>query len=314
MKSNVANIRRLHPALKLTRTISGRLATSGFPVLGMPHHSEEGRQFRRLLRAPRGFVIYEADYSQIELRAAGELSHDEKLIEAYKRGEDIHAKTAHLVLNAPKDKAKQDDHKHRLPAKTGNFSMLMGTTPMGLTASIHKAGNLEWSADCPGCKSYKAPHVKCDSERFMREWFTTYSGVRAWMDERRAYAEQTGTAYGMWGMSWALPGAFSPHEEVREQTLRQAHALPVQEGAQRLIKKAMAAVWAKDLADARKLGMPVEPILQIHDSLLFVVERAAVRIWHAMVKATMENIVTWSLPIVAEGKVGENWLEQEKLK
>lgn len=306
-------IRRLYPQLKLTRTLTSRLATSGYPVLGLPKHSEEGRRIRGLVRAPHGFVIQEEDYSQIELRAAAHLSGDKEMIGAYRRKEDIHAKSAHMILGAPKEKELQDESKHRLPAKTANFSMLMGTTAMGLTASIHKAGNQEWSKDCPGCRSYKAPHVACDSERFMSGFFRVYSGIKRFMEERRAHALKTGTAYGMWGMEWFLPGAWSPHEDVREQTLRQAHALPVQEGAQRLIKKAMHAVWLRDLPWAKQQGAAVEPILQIHDSLVFVVEAGFVHQWHARVKHTMETITEWKVPIVADGKCGPSWLEQEKL-
>ena len=216
-------IARLHPALKLTRTLTGRLTTNGFPVLGLPKHSDEGKQFRALVQAPPGWVLYEADYSQIELRTAAHISGDRAMIAVYQSGGDIHANTAQAVFGIPK--AQQDESRHRLPAKTGNFSMLMGTTEAGLTASVRKAGNQEWSKDCPGCQSYQQPHADdCDSLRFMAEWFRTYHGVRQYMDDRRAHAERTGRAYGLWGEDWYLPGAWSPHNEVKEQTLRQAHA------------------------------------------------------------------------------------------
>ena len=104
-----------------------------------------------------------------------------------------------------------------------------------------------------------------------------------------------------------MPGAWSPHEEVREQTLRQSHALPVQSGAQRLIKKAMAAV------NTQIPQSGVEILLQIHDSLLWCVQTRLVDAWHRRVKATMEGIVEWKVPIVADGKVGPSWLELEKL-
>lgn len=299
-------IRRLHPQLKLTRTLTSRLATSGWPVLGIPKHSEEGRRIRGLVKAPKGCSIMELDYSQIELRGAAELSGDEAMIAIYKSGGDIHANTGLQVFGVPKER--QDESKHRLPSKTTNFSMLMGTTEMGLTASIHKAGNLEWSKDCPGCKSYKADHARdCDSKKMMTGWFAAYPGVKAYMDDRRAHAMKTGEAYGMWGMTWPLPGVWSPHEEVREQSLRQAHALPVQEGAQRLIKLAMARVYRL----LPKTG--VEPILQIHDSLLFVVANKQVERWYRTAKEAMETIVTWKVPIVADGKFGPSWLQMEKL-
>lgn len=301
-------IRYLHPHLQLTRTLTGRLATSGFPVLGLPRHSAEGKQFRSLVQAPEGFLLYEADYSQIELRTLAHLSGDPVMQKVYREGGDIHAETAFAVFGVPTDQ--QDDSLHRLPAKTGNFSMVMGTTEMGLTTSIHQAGNLAWSKDCPGCKSWKAPHAKnCDSLLFMRSWFTKYAGARRFMDDRRAHALRTGRAYGLWGMEWALPGVWSPHEEIREATLRQSHALPIQEGAQRLIKQAMHQV-AKDLATFRST---VYPILQIHDSLLFVVLKENVAQWHARVKKTMESIVQWSVPIIADGKAGPTWLTLSRL-
>jgi DNA polymerase I len=299
-------ISRLHPQLKTTRTLTGRLATSGFPMLGLPKHSEEGRQIRGLVKAPKGFLIYESDYSQIELRTAAHRSGDKKMIAVYKSGGDIHANTGLAVFGVPREQ--QDDSLHRLPSKTTNFSMLMGTTPMGLTASIHKAGNLEWSKDCPGCKSYKADHVNCASVDMMDGWFREYAGVRAFMDESRATAEKTGFAYGIWGEEWYLPGVWSPHEDVREATLRQSHALPVQSGAQRLIKLAMKAVHARLPKDGT-----VEPILQIHDSLLFLVAVRFAEKWHRIVKETMENIVTWKVPIIADGKAGPSWLTLEKL-
>lgn len=302
------DVRYLHPQLKTTRTLTARLATSGFPVLGLPKHSDEGRRIRSLIVAPAGWVVYEADYSQIELRTSAELSGDTALIQAYQNGIDIHAQTAHEVLGAPKDKAQQDESKHRLPAKTGNFSMLMGTSEMGLTASIHKAGNLTWSKDCDGCKRFKSAHaVGCDSVRFMREWFRVYSGVRAFMDDRRAYGEQHGKAYGMWGEEWSLPGCWSPHEDVREQTLRQTHALPVQSGAQRLIKLAMARVQK-----AVPYGL-ARPILQVHDSLLFLVRRAALGDFHARIIDIMQNVIAWKVPIVADAKAGPSWLAMEKM-
>lgn len=303
----------LHPDIKLTRTLTGRLATSGFPILGLPKHTEQGREIRGLVRAPEGYSIYEADYSQIELRVAAYLAQDEQMLEAYRKGEDIHAKTAHEVLGAPKEKERQDKHKHRLPAKTANFSMLMGTSEKGLTESVHKAGNLEWSKGCPGCKSFKALHDgRCDSTPFIAGWFRVYSGIKRFMDERRSYALEHGRAYGLWGMDWYLPGAWSPNEDVRESTLRQSHALPVQEGAQRLLKLAMAKVHTEDLPWAEKILGPkkVMPMLQYHDALSFVVRTEAVQVWHERVKATMEGLVEWNLPIIAEGSYGQTWLDQ----
>src|SRR5574343_346451 len=195
------DIRRLHPELKLTRTLTGRLATSGFPVLGIPKHSAEGKRIRSLVRAPKGWLIAEIDYSQIELRIAAHLSGDKGMIEVFRTGKDLHAITAHKVLGAPAEKDQQDESRHRLPAKAANFGYWMGLQEKGLTEQVHKAGNLEWSADCPGCKSFKAAHAKnCDSVRFFQVFNEQFPGAPQYQQDRMDHAMATGFAYGMWGM------------------------------------------------------------------------------------------------------------------
>lgn len=307
-------IQRLHPGLKLTRTLTGRLATSGFPVLGLPKHSEEGRRIRGLVVAPMDFLIYEIDYSQIELRIAAHLSGDKGMINVFKTGQDLHAITAHKVLGAPKEKAQQDESKHRLPSKAANFGYWMGLSPKGLTEQVRKAGNQEWSKDCPGCKYFNAEHERgCDSVRFFKMFDQQFPGAPKYQQDRMDHAAETGHGYGMWGEDWYLPGVWSEDNMTAEATKRQAFALPIQSGAQRLIKQAMARVHGVDLVWARKQKARIEPILQIHDSLVFCIERGFVQAWHARVKPTMEQIATLKVPIQAEGKAGPTWLEQEKL-
>lgn len=305
-------IRYLKPQLKLTRTLTGRLATSGWPVLGIPKHSEEGRRIRNLVRAPKGYVLVEVDYSQIELRAAAHLSGDKGMIDAFNKKIDLHTLTAHLVLGAPKEKEKQDDSKHRLPAKAANFGYWMGLETKGLTEQVHKAGNLEWSKDCPGCKSWKAPHVKCDSERFFHTFDKQFPGAPAYKQDRMNHAVKTGYGFGMWGEQWFLPGVWSPHDEVASASKRQAFALPIQSGAQRLIKQAMAKVSTADLPWAKEEGADAHVILQIHDSLLSLVEESFAKQWYTRIKHTMETIATWKVPIEADGKYGPSWMELQK--
>lgn len=306
-------IRRLHPGLQLTRTLTGRLATAGYPVLGLPKKSDEGKRIRSLVRAPKGFVIGSWDYSQIELRIAAHLSGDKGMVKAFRDGIDIHALTVERVFGLPKSEAAKKGPK-RTAAKAANFGYWMGLSEKGLTEQVHKEGVLDWSADCPGCKSFKAPHDPgCNSVEFFESFDQQFPGAPAYQRARMKHAEETGFAYGMWGMEWYLPGVWSPHEEVAEQTKRQAFAIPIQEGAQRLIKQAMRCVAEQDLPWARKQGAVVEPLLQIHDELLFLVEQPFARTWHTRVKKTMESVVTLKVPVVAEGSVGPSWLEQEEM-
>lgn len=306
------DIRRMAPDLRVTRTISGRPATSGFPFLGLPKRSAEGKRIRSLVRAPEGCVILSLDYSQIELRIAAHLSQDEGLIAAYRNGEDIHSKTAERVFKVTA--AQQDDSRHRLPAKMGNFGYWMGLEAKGLTENIHKEGVLEWSKDCPGCKQWRSEHAPdCDSVAFFAEFDKAYPGARRYQDDRRKHARDTGFAYGLWGEQWFLSGVWSPHSDIREATERQAFAIPIQSGNARLIKQAMAHVASVDLPWARQQGFHVEPLLWVHDELLFLVAEDGLATWAARVKQTMETVTTLSVPIVAEGKYGPSWLEMTKL-
>lgn len=308
-------IRRLHPGLKLTRTLTGRLATSGWPVLGIPKHSEEGQRIRELMVAPAGCSIYEIDYSQIELRVAAKLSGDKGMIEVFQKGIDLHTLTAHLVLGAPPEKEKQDESKHRLPAKAANFGYWMGMSPKGLTEQVHKQGNLGWSADCPGCKFFKADHEDgCDSVRYFTGFDGRFPGAPRYQSERMQHALKTGRAYGLWGEDWYLPGVWCEDEMTVEATKRQAFALPIQSGAQRLIKQAMKKVYTQDLPWARKQKARIEPILQIHDALQFVAETSFVPEWHARVKHTMETLVQWEVPITAEGSYGPTARKKDQQK
>lgn len=307
------NIRRLHPNLKVTRTISGRPATSGFPVLGLPKHSAEGKRIRSLLRAPKGFVIGSWDYSQIELRGAAHISGDENMRRIYREGGDIHAATAEGVFGVPP--TQQDKSKHRLPSKAVNFGYWMGMEAKGLTETIHKQGKLDWSENCPGCKFFNSPHdPDCDSVAAFAGFDKTYPQARVYQNARREHGMKTGFAYGFWGEQWYLPGIWSRDERVREETARQMFALPIQSFNARLIKQAMAKVWESDLPWAWKQGARVECILWIHDELLFAIPEGFLMDWHHRVKKTMETVTELSVPIVAEGSYGPSWLEQTELK
>ena len=146
----------------------------------------------------------------------------------------------------------------------------------------------------------------------MDGWFKLYAGAAAWMQRCKDRAIETGFAESMWGGKWFLPGVWCADDMAREEALRQTHALPVQEGAARLMKQAMAVVHGIDLPWARRMGY-CEPILQQHDSLLFEIDARLVHKFHKRVKDTLEHVVRWTVPIVAEGSFGESWLEQTEI-
>jgi DNA polymerase I len=194
---------------------------------------------------------------------------------------------------------------------------LDGTIRQRTYCQVHKAGNLQWGyrngSLCTGCKHFSAEHDDwCDSTRFFNAYNARYPEARKYQERQMAQAEKTGYAEGIWGERWFLPGVQSPHEDIREAAKRQAFALPIQGGNARLIKQAMTAIRPK-VWEARARGLLVEPILQIHDELLFHTPEDFLLEWVGIVKPIMETVATLKVPIVAEAKAGPSWLEQEKL-
>jgi len=297
---------RIYPALQTTRVITGRLATTGLPLLGLPARSPNGRQVRDAVRAPDGWVVAKIDWSQIELRIAAHLSGDTTMIRCFQDGLDIHTLTAQRILDAAASGAAPDDSARQM-AKGINFGYWMGLGPKGLTEHMHRHGFREWSARCPGCRSHRDQHGPfCRSEQAFRDFEAQFPAARAYQERKRQECRETGFVTGLWGERWFLPGIWSPHVRVREATARQAYAIPIQSGNARLMKQAMTRIHQQGLST--RPG--VEPILQVHDELVYLVSRDLVDAWLPQVITIMEHVATLAVPIVAVGSYGPSWLDQ----
>jgi len=230
------------------------------------------------------------DYSQIELRVAAHLSGDAGMLECYAEGRDLHSETASAMFGT---RAIDDPGTCRAAAKTINFGVLYGMGPKGLQAALRESG-LEMA------------ELDCDA--FIRRWFAVRPGVYQWIERIQAQVRKDGQVRDLFGRRRLLPGIWSRHYGTVQESLRQAINTPVQSTAAGIIKLGMAEVW-----EVLKHTDVVQPLLQIHDELLFEVLDGAEHdmadaLSHAM---TRNNPLT--VPLVVNVVVGDNWQHMEAI-
>jgi DNA polymerase-1 len=247
--------------------------------------------------ASPGCTFLSLDYSQIELRTLAHESEDEVMLEAYRNGEDIHSKTASLVFGIPVSQLHPYDH--RRPAKTCNFAIVYGITPEGLQDSLAREGADQGSWGLDRCTE------------FIAEWFKVYPGVKAYMQRQEEHARRYGYVRDMFGRIRRIPGIYSANRALVSGAIREAGNMPIQAGAQEIMKIAMAYLtpvyqqWKRE-------GRVVRPIMQIHDDLLWEVEESMVYEAYTICKAIMENAVVLSVPVKVDGKTGPAWGHMEE--
>lgn len=285
---------RYHPDWKYTRTISGRPAEE--IILLIPKHSDRGRQIRHAFHHSRGGLV-SCDLSQIELRVFAHESRDEKMIAAYMRGEDFHAKTAHELLGAPKNKENQDESLHRLPSKTLNFAVIMGTTEYGLLDQFLEQGIPGW--DLERCRE------------FLRGWFQVYRGGYLFIERKKAEARRDGYVRDMWGAKIRLSGIWVHHDDagrndrIRAEYERRAHAVPIQAGAIRIAKRWLARVYDQVIKPTLGTRSAIEPWVWMHDDVTVDGPRSQ---RHAIAARICELVPQdLCVPVTADGKAGRTW-------
>ena len=192
-----------------------------------------------------------------------------------------------------------DKMKHRYPAKRVSFGVVNGLTGGGLQEQMVQNGIYTYTvADC---------------EDFIKDWFKIYPGVREMQERKRTEARRYGYVKDISGRIRYLPGVWSTIPRVREAALRMAHAHAVQAGAQAIIKKAMKGIWDLLNDTLWPAGITIEPLLQIHDELLFEIPEGD-DVWgmlDSFICGQFEEAVKLSVPITAEGKRGPNWGEMK---
>ena len=275
---------RVHTTFGQTGTATGRLSSTNPNLQNIPIRTELGREIRAAFIAEPGHVLLAADYSQIELRLLAHYSKDKLLVEAFRRGDDIHTLTASQVFGVPPLMVTPD---HRRQAKVVNFGIVYGLSAFGLSQQL----GIE-----PG-----------EARKFIDAYFEKYAGVRAFIDETLAQTRRDGKVKTLFGRIRPIPDINSKNATQRGFAERTAVNTPLQGTAADLIKLAMIRIDA----EIRKRGFKSRMTLQVHDELVFEVPENEVDTVKALVREHMENAHPLSVPLVVEIGVGTNWRDME---
>jgi len=274
---------RVHTNFNQTVTATGRLSSSDPNLQNIPVRTEEGRMIRALFEPGEGYdCLLSADYSQIELRLLAHMSGDENFIDAFKRGQDIHARTAAEVFGIPLDEVTPELRRH---AKAVNFGIVYGISDFGLARNLHIS--------------------RKEAGDYISRYFTRYPGVRAFMDKVVAEAHETGYVTTMFGRRRELPAIKSRNFNQRMLAERMAMNTPIQGTAADVIKLAMIAAYRK----LREAGVKSRILLQVHDELVLEAKESELETVQAILHEAMENVVSLSVPLVIDVHWGRNWAE-----
>jgi len=278
---------RVHTSFGQASTATGRLASSNPNLMNIPIRTELGQRIRRAFKAGRpDHVMVSADYSQIELRIAAHLSGDPKLLGAFAAGQDIHTATAAAVFKIPIESV--DPNQRRL-AKVANFGSIYGQGEYGLSQQLGITGDV--------------------ARDFLKEYWSTYSRLKEYLDEVRHKAREEGFVVSATGRRRAIPDLRSPNFQLRSAAERMAINFPMQSLAADIIKIAMVRLQREIEADHIEGRM----LLQVHDELLFEVPESEVDQFAEKVPRIMTGAYELETGIEVETKVGPNWADMKKL-
>jgi len=271
---------RLHTSFNQTGAATGRLSSSNPNLQNIPIRTELGREIRAAFVPREGWKLLVADYSQIELRLLAHMSGDPLLVQAFRDGEDIHTMTAAEVLGVPPMMVTPEARRN---AKAVNFGIVYGISAFGLAAQLGI--------------------TRGEAEKYIRNYFTRYAGVRQFIDATIAEVRQSGVAKTLFGRERPIPDLDSRNPSARGFAERTAVNTPLQGTAADLIKLAMVRIAADLEAAGHKSAM----LLQVHDELVFECPPEELPELSALVKRQMEGAAELSVPLLVDIGVGENW-------
>ena len=275
---------RLHTTFNQVGTATGRLASSNPNLQNIPIRTELGREIRAAFIADPGCMLLAADYSQIELRLLAHFSQDKLLVEAFRRGDDIHTLTASQVFGVPPLMVTPD---HRRQAKVVNFGIVYGLSAFGLSQQL----GIE----------------PAEARKFIEAYFEKYAGVRAFIDATLAQARRDQRVKTLFGRVRPIPDINSKNVNLRGFAERTAVNTPLQGTAADLIKLAMIRI-DKEIANRQ---LKSKMTLQVHDELVFEVPNNEVETMRTLVRQHMEHVHNLAVPLLVEIGVGPNWRDLE---
>jgi DNA polymerase-1 len=271
---------RLHTTFNQAGAATGRLSSSNPNLQNIPIRTELGREIRAAFVPREGWKLVVADYSQIELRLLAHMSHDPVLVDAFRRGEDIHTRTAAEVFRVPPLMVTSEMRRN---AKAVNFGIVYGQTPFGLATSL--------GID------------RKEAELYIQTYFELHAGVKKFIQKTIAEVRESGFAPTLFGRKRPIPDMHSRNPNARSFAERTAVNTPLQGTAADLIKLAM--IRIDEILRREKLETRM--LLQVHDELLFESPPGEAEQVSKMVKREMENVHKLDVPLIVDVGIGENW-------
>ena len=271
---------RLHTSFNQAGAATGRLSSSNPNLQNIPIRTELGREIRAAFVPREGWKLLVADYSQIELRLLAHMSGDELLVDAFRNGEDIHTRTAAEVMGVPPLMVTREA---RSSAKAVNFGIVYGISSFGLAAQLGIS--------------------RSEAEKYIKNYFARYAGVRKFIDATIAEVRQTGITRTLFGRERPIPEINGRNPSARGFAERTAVNSPLQGTAADLIKLAMVRIDAALQAGGYQSAM----LLQVHDELVFECPPGELDEVSAMVKREMEGVYPLRVPLLVDVGSGANW-------
>lgn len=274
---------RIHTHFQQTVTVTGRLSSTDPNLQNIPTRTEEGKQIRRIFVPGAGYdYLMSCDYSQVELRILACIAHDELLLDAFRHGQDIHARTAAEVFGVP---LAEVTHEMRSRAKAVNFGIVYGISDFGLAKQLDVG--------------------RKEAAGYIESYFARYTGVKKYMEDIVAKAREQGYVSTLMGRRRYLPDIRHSNFNLRSFAERTAINTPIQGTAADIMKKAMIDV-ERALEQA---GCKSRILLQVHDELVLEVTEDERERVAELVRATMQAAASLEIPLLADVNFGKNWAE-----
>lgn len=273
---------RIHTTFQNMVTATGRLSSTEPNLQNIPVRTELGSEIRKMFVTRPGWVLVDADYSQIELRVLAHIAGDTLMRQAFLDGVDIHAATASQVFGVPQDQVTPLQRRH---AKAVNFGIVYGISEFSLSKDIGV--------------------TRSEAKAYIESYLNRYSGVRAYMRDIVDLAKKQGYVSTLYGRRRYIPELKSSNYAIRQSAERIALNTPVQGTAADIIKLAMLRV-DRALTGA---GLQARLILQVHDELIVECPQEEAGRVCEIVRTEMENAASLTVPLVAEAKFGNSWYE-----
>ncbi|OGG85587.1 hypothetical protein A2392_02325 [Candidatus Kaiserbacteria bacterium RIFOXYB1_FULL_46_14] len=286
---------RLRTTFLPTGTVTGRIGSRDPNLQNIPIRTEEGQKVRHAFVASSGYKLVSIDYSQIELRLAAILSDDERLIDIFKRGEDVHRGVAVRVFGVAPDSVTTDQ---RRAAKVINFGILYGMGVNALRQNLGEGTSRE------------------EAQEFLNAYFNTFTRLAEYLEETKAFARKNGYTETMFGRRRYFPGITSYAPMLRASAERMAINAPIQGTEGDLLRLALLAL--DQYITKHKLEGDVKMLLQVHDELVFEIKEDLVEEVVPELARIMSEVLkdkdTKGVPINVEAKLGDNWAEMKKVE